>query len=699
MDKKKTILILDDDDGTARLEQIHLEMAGYHTLITHTPEKAEALLAVEDVDLLLLDYKLSYNINGLDFYRKLKAGGINLPVILVTGFTDEPLIVSALREGVADFVSKSEEFLIYLPEAVHRVFAHVETKRLLAESEATLSGIIGFALDGILSVDAQGIVTMFNQAAAVLFGRTAQEVIGKPVIEILPLWRETDRTSPLVQLRDIRKEERPDSRSTVTETTAVRRDETEGKFFPVEASVSRIEVGRKWFYNVILRDITERKRNESLLKEMALHDPLTGLSTRVLLFDRLHQALVLGSRNKTRVGVLFLDIDRFKQINDSLGHATGDMLLKTLSTRLIRYLRRDNTVSRVGGDEFVVVVSNFGDVQNIAKIASHVIESISKPIQLHDRELVITTSVGIALFPDDASDPGTLLEKADTAMYRAKKEGRNNFQFYTEEMQVQGQKQLDMENAIRDALSRKEFCLYHQPQVTTQTLRPFGVEALLRWKRPGGNFLLPNEFIPMAEEIGLICPIGEWVLGTALKQQAAWRESGCPPIRISVNISPLQFMQSGFVQKISQLCDQAGVDPSALAIEITEDTIMENVEMARTSLTRLKEIGVHLSVDHFGKGRFSLASLKRFPIDTLKMDSVFVKDIVTDKADAAVASSIVSMAHLLGMQVIAQGVERNDQRQALLSIGCDAIQGYIVASPLPPEEVAAFIQNMEASRT
>ena len=446
-----------------------------------------------------------------------------------------------------------------------------------------------------------------------------------------------------------------------------------------------------------LYDITSMKRYETELEFAASRDTLTGLANRVMLHDCLSKAIVEARKEQETVWVVFVDLDRFKFINDTLGHRAGDLLLKTLARRLYRSLRPFDTAARLGGDEFVLVLPQRADHRVDARCLQNIMDAIAAPVSIEGHNFFLTCSLGIAKYPDDGEDPELLIKHADIAMYRAKQSGRNNFQFYTPAMNAQALERLQIESNLRAALERGEFVLHYQPKVDIESGRITGMEALIRWSHPELGMVPPGRFIGLAEETGLIVPIGAWVTRTACAQNKAWQDAGLPPVRVSVNLSARQFAQKNLVQSIAAVLHETGLEPHYLEIELTESLVMTDVEHAIDMLRQLKLLGVKLSIDDFGTGYSSLAYLKRFPIDVLKIDQSFVRDIAVDFNDAAITVSIISLGHNLKLKVIAEGVESEEQLAYLRHHGCDEVQGYLFSRPLPAAEFEAKLrENAEA---
>ncbi|HLS85232.1 MAG TPA: EAL domain-containing protein [Burkholderiales bacterium] len=442
----------------------------------------------------------------------------------------------------------------------------------------------------------------------------------------------------------------------------------------------------------------ERKRYQVQLEHQANYDSLTGLPNRNLLHDRMGQA-VYAQRQPRAMAVVFIDLDNFKFVNDSLGHGAGDRLLKGMAERLRTVLREGDTVARLGGDEFVLILNDQGGEESIYRALQRITAAVSRPMDVDGHELTVTCSAGVSLYPQDGRDVDTLLRNADAAMYRAKEHGRNNVQFYTAEMNARVSERVALETALRRALERRELALHYQRKIDLRTGGHAGAEALLRWNHPEWGLLRPDRFIALAEETGLIVPIGEWVLREACLQARAWRDAGLEPGRVSVNLSPRQFRQEGLVRAVSRVIEETGIEPREVEFEITESTVMHNVQKAIATLHGLKSLGVELSVDDFGTGYSSLAYLKDFPIDTLKIDRSFVRDIGRGRAEddagdeGVIAQAVISLGHALHLKVIAEGVETEEQLAFLRRHGCDEVQGFYFGEPVAP---AAFERLLRA---
>lgn len=448
-----------------------------------------------------------------------------------------------------------------------------------------------------------------------------------------------------------------------------------------------------------LRYAIERKRIQEGLSYLAQYDSLTGLANRNLFRERLGRALIRADRNKSLVALMFIDLDRFKNINDTLGHDAGDKLLIEVSKRLEKCTRDGDTVARLGGDEFTVILEDINHVDDAANVARKILVALEPAIKLDEHEVFMTPSIGVTIYPVDDTSENNLLKNADTAMYRAKERGRNGFQFYTAGMNTRTIERLELEAGLRRALKNDEFVLYYQPKIAIDNRQIIGAEALIRWQHKKLGLIPPMEFIPIAEETGLIVPIGEWVIQTACKQVASWQEAGFSGLRMAVNISARQFRDSDIVKVVLDAVIQTNINPRDLEVEITESMLMEDTSVNIAALKELKDNGVHISIDDFGTGYSSLSYLKRFNIDALKIDKSFVRDITTDPDDAAIASAVIALGQSLRLIVVAEGVETEDQLVFLKTQGCHEAQGYLFSRPLTAANFIQLLQEERASQS
>jgi diguanylate cyclase (GGDEF)-like protein/PAS domain S-box-containing protein len=468
----------------------------------------------------------------------------------------------------------------------------------------------------------------------------------------------------------------------------------DGRLIPVEGSLTcsfkNGEAAAVWG---IFRDISERKEAQEQLFRLAHHDSVTGLPNRTLFNDRLRQARAMARRANMLMAVLFLDLDRFKIINDTLGHPVGDQLLRLVGERLVGCLREIDTIARVGGDEYTIVLVDLREFSAIEHVAQKILAAIKNPFNVDGHELFMTTSIGIAVYPADGEDLDNLVKKADIAMYHAKSAGRNNFQFYSPALDENVARKLKLMNSLQKALDQREFLVYYQPKYDIGTGRITALEALLRWKHPEFGLVYPDDFVPLSEEMGLIIPLGEWVLREACRQNKAWQEQGFPRVRIAVNLSPYQFKHKGLVAMIMGILEETGMEAELLELEITESVIMQNPDMAVETLCAVREQGIHISIDDFGTGYSSLAHLKKFSVNTLKIDKAFVRDVEANSTDAAIATAIIAMGNSLNLRVIAEGVETEGQLTFLRENKCDEAQGFFLSVPLPAELVPGLVSK------
>lgn len=466
-----------------------------------------------------------------------------------------------------------------------------------------------------------------------------------------------------------------------------------GESYPERLSINAVTdyKGHVSHYIGVFYDITDIKQGEEQLHHQAHHDALTGLPNRTLFIDRLENALIRSRRSNSSVGVMFLDMDNFKNINDSLGHNVGDLLLRKIATTLGEIVREEDTVARFGGDEFVILLPAPESERDVCKVAKRILATFSEPIKLDDNESYASFSIGISLSPGDGFDAQSLIKNADLAMYRAKEEGKNSYRLFTEKMNQDVSRRLDLENNLRRALERDEFVLFYQPKVDIATGTITGCEALVRWNRDG-NLISPAEFIPVAEETGLIVPIGEWILRRACRDAQSWVDHGYP-LSVAINLSPRQFKQKNLNSMILMVLEETGLSPELLELEITEGIVMDDVKGAINILNLLREKGIHFAIDDFGTGYSSLQYLRQLPLDTLKIDRAFIKDLPKNKEDAAITQATLSMAHALGLKVVAEGVETESQLHFLRNSSCEQLQGYLFSKPVEQREILGLLQR------
>jgi diguanylate cyclase (GGDEF)-like protein/PAS domain S-box-containing protein len=552
------------------------------------------------------------------------------------------------------------------------------------ESNRFASDIIDNAGEGIVVYDRDLRYVLWNRFMEELTGLAERDVVGRPATEFFP--QTADPPAAEMLSRALRGEtlQSPDFYYSVAETE--RKGWASASYRPYTDTQGDI-VG----VVSVIRDITERKRVEQEIEYQAYHDALTGLANRRLFHEHLSLAVALAQRRQTLVAVLFLDLDHFKLVNDSLGHSVGDALLRQVAERLKSALRDGDTVARVGGDEFTVVLQEIARREDAALVAEKVLRTIAEPAEVSGHRLYVTTSIGITVYPDDGEDAETLLKHADTAMYRAKSEGRNTYQMATRELSASTHERMAVENGLHHALEAGEFELLYQPQIDSETMQITGMEALLRWKHPQRGLILPESFIRVAEERGLILPIGEWVLRRACQEARRLQDLGHPHFRVAVNISARQFRDPLLLAAVESALAESGLQPQSLELEITETVAMEDVDLTLTTLAQLRSLGVAIAIDDFGTGHSSLAYLKRFPLDALKIDRSFVADLPDKFEDAAIVSSVIQLANGLGLRVVAEGVERREQLDFLLEAGCREVQGYYFSYPVRTVDIEVLL--------
>jgi diguanylate cyclase (GGDEF)-like protein/PAS domain S-box-containing protein len=553
------------------------------------------------------------------------------------------------------------------------------------DAEQRYRSIFENAVEGIFQTTPEGTYLSANPALARIYGYDSPEEL-------------------IASLRDIRKQlyvdasRRDEFQRRMSEESSISGFESEvyrknGEVIWISETARAVcdENGNVTMFEGTVEDITERKRYQVELEYQASHDALTGLPNRALLNDRLQQAIQYAQRRRSGVAVAFLDLDRFKIVNDSLGHYIGDSLLKIMATRLQSCLREGDTVARQGGDEFVLLLSSHEDKSALVQIMRRVLGAVMEPFRIADQEFNVSCSIGVSVFPDDGHDAQTLLKHADSAMYKAKATGRNNFQFFTTELNDGATERLEMESRLRRALDDDQLLLHYQPKLDLATGSICGAEALARWQWPGSGMVPPQRFIPVAEETGLIVPIGAWVLRTACAHHLSRQAAGLQPVPVSVNVSASQFREPSFIEMVASALQYSGMPPHCLEIELTESMVMHGAETFIATLRALKRLGVTIAVDDFGTGYSSLNYLRRFPVDRLKIDRSFICEMTVDRHSAAIVKAIITLAHALDLRVVAEGVETEQQLLMLRDCGCDEIQGYYYRRPMPHTDFEAFL--------
>ncbi|PSL40747.1 PAS domain S-box-containing protein/diguanylate cyclase (GGDEF)-like protein [Planomicrobium soli] len=556
-------------------------------------------------------------------------------------------------------------------------------KKLLAqreESERKFQTVIESAHDAIIVADQFGTIVHWNHGAKMIFGYEKEEVLGLDIEMIVP-GRFKNVLPKGIQGYHLSKIE--DVAGKIIEVTGVRKN---GDEFPLEMSLSTWQTDEGTFFSSIIRDVTERKQSEEKINSLVYLDPLTGLPNRRLFHERLDQALNEAAEKENIFSLLYLDLDHFKLINDTFGHSIGDQLLVEATERLQRHATQEDLIARLGGDEFILLLPHAGR-KKAANLARGLLKSFEEPFHFNGEEMFVSLSIGISRYPEDGKDQETLIKNADLALYRTKDIGRNGFHFHTSEMNEIVIRKSKLASSLRTGLENGEFVILYQPQIDLKTEKIIGVEALVRWNHPKLGTISPAEFIPLAEETGSIIPIGEYVLRKACQQSKAWQDAGLPPFRVAINISARQFTQTNLAETVKSALEESGLSPQYLELELTE-SIIQGSKSSIATMQELKKMGIHLSIDDFGTGYSSLSYLKLFPIDSLKIDQYFTRNIQVDSKDAALVDTIIRMGHNLNLNVIAEGVETAEQLDFLKSRLCDQAQGYYFNKPLPAEEIS-----------
>ncbi len=587
----------------------------------------------------------------------------------------------ALKAAHDELEARVEERTAKLTREIHERQRVEQDLRLAANVIANLN-------EAVVICDSNFLVKSINPAFAEISGYSIDEIVGRPPPFVKILREDTElHETMLVALASVGRWE--------TEFWNKRKN---GEEYAEHLSLTAIEAddGIHHEYAAVISDITKRKQDEERIRYQANFDALTGLPNRALFTDRLAHSLAAMSRSGSKLGLMFMDLDGFKLVNDTLGHDVGDLLLQETSKRLGKCVRDDDTVARLGGDEFTVIMPNLHDARDAPIVAQRILDSLTQPFNLRGQEAFVSASIGITIFPDDARDSSELLKNADTAMYRAKEQGKANYQFFTNDLNQEVKERLILKNGLNKAMERNEFDVFYQPKLDLRTGRIMGAEALLRWNNKDLGMVSPAKFIPIMEETGFVAEVGEWVLRTACAQHLEWIAAGLPPIRIAVNLSARQLRDAGFVDMVKEVLELSSVPPMGLEIEITESMLMSDAPNIVKALNDLHDIGIHVAMDDFGTGYSSLSYLKRFPIDTIKIDRSFVADIATSSDDAEIIRTIINMGQTLQRRVVAEGVETVEQINLLTEYECDEIQGYFFSRPLPSDAITLFLKEHAA---
>jgi diguanylate cyclase (GGDEF)-like protein/PAS domain S-box-containing protein len=698
------LLIVDDNPVNLSVVVEHLEDSGYEVLVALDGQEALKRAAYSRPDLILLDVMMP-GIDGFETCRRLKQqmATAEIPVIFMTALDDVADKVAAFQAGGVDYVSKPfqpEELLarvrthltlrraqLSLSAQNEKLEAEVAARReaetALRASEQSFRRLFETADDGIALLDPElGTIVDANARMQHVVHCSRVELIGRRFDDLPTFSMVDDHRAAADELRRL-------GLFKSEEWTLKRPD---GSAIAVEVTATACEAGGRKLAQWNFRDISDRKEAEARIRYLALHDPLTGLANRTKFFDRLQQSIAAARRNSGRVAALAIDLDHFKGINDTHGHLIGDRLLEAVADRLETSLRETDLAARIGGDEFVVALSGIARREDAEHVADKLLAAINAPFTIENKQLRVSASIGVSLYPEDGNDASGLMSAADAAMYRAKRGGRGAVRLFSHDLSVAAERWHMLSHDIGGACERGEFTLHYQPQVAIEGQGIVGIEALLRWNHPTLGQIAPDLFIPMLEERGMMVEVGRWVLETACHQNAQWQAQGFPAVRMAVNLSAQQFYRDDLVATVARTLQVSGLEPRWLELELTESLTLDDAEMTLRIMRDLKALGVALSLDDFGTGWSSLAYLRRFPLDRIKIDRTFIRDLAHHESSAAIVHAILDLARRLGLDCIAEGVETEEQQRLLMNELCPSMQGFLFSRPVPAEAMASLFQ-------
>ncbi|HXC25946.1 MAG TPA: EAL domain-containing protein [Gemmatimonadaceae bacterium] len=675
-------------DNTAEAALIQAMLAGTHTVewVTCLSDGLECLQR-KGGGAVIVNLSLSDR-QGFAIFERVVLAAPYIPIVVLGTVADEDVARRAVQQGAHDYLLREHLDQYSLRRALHYAIQRTAADEALFLEKDRVRVTLNLIGDAVLSTDIAGNVTDLNPVAERMTGWSRREAIGQSLADVFQIIDgatcETARNPLELVIQD---------NTTVGLTTNRILIRCDGSESVIEDSAALIHDRDAQMTGVVIvfRDLKETRTMVDKMSYLAQHDGLTGLPNRMLLNDRLAQAIATANRHDTHLAVLFVDVDRFKHINDSLGHAIGDQLLQSVAARLVACVRGTDTVSRQGGDEFVILLSDVTNTKNAAISAAKIMAALRMPHEVAAHTLDISTSIGISTYPKDGWDAETLLASADAAMYHAKEHGRNQYQFFQHAMSVRAVERQSLEESLRRALERQEFVLHYQPKIHLETGMITGVEALVRWQHPERGLISPAHFVPIAEDCGCMLPLGQWTLREACWQARTWQDMGLWPAHMAVNISAAEFRSKGFLDGVRIILQETRLDPGCLEIELTESVLMQEVESTTAMLGALKTMGVQLAVDDFGTGYSSLSYLRRFPIDTIKIDRSFVRNIRVDADAATIVSAVINMGKSLNQRVIGEGVETQDQCAFLQAHGCDEGQGYYFGRPVDAAEFAKVL--------
>ena len=687
MPKALRILIVEDSENDAELLLRELRKSGFapeHKRV-ETAEAMRAALVKENWDIIVSDYSMPY-FDGISALNVMKKHSKDIPFIIVSANIGEEIAVMAMKAGAHDYIMKNN--LVRLIPAIEREIKESKFRRQHRHSEnemRKLTGAIEQTTDAVMICNAQGIIDYVNSGFVRMTGYSKDEAIGKST-RLLKSGRHDDSFYGVlwdtISLGDVFQDVFINKRK-------------DGSLYYEEKSITPLKNDRGVVEHYIStgKDITEQMQTRERLHHLSQHDLLTGLPNRLLFNDRLEQAIPRARRSEHVLAVLLIDMDRFKNINETLGFDCGDHMLQAIGERLLTSTRDGDTVARLGDDEFAIILEDVKYQEDVSKIVEKIIHSLSKAYYIDDHELFITSSIGISLYPNDGDHPQLLIQNADVAIHHAKESGSNKYRYYEAKMNEQSLYRLNLESSLRKALEREEFFLLYQPQIDLVTHEITGFEALLRWAHPELGIVSPVEFIPLLEETGMIKEVGRWILRKACQTCKSWHDKDFGNVSIAVNLSPVQFEDSPIAEIVSNVLNETKLDANYLELELTESTIMRNPENTAVTLTKLSNMGIALAIDDFGTGYSSLSYLQKFPLNTLKVDRSFVSDITEDEGDASIVSAIISMAHSLGLTVVAEGVETTEQLSLLQEKKCEYVQGFLFSKPITEFEAVEKLEE------
>ena len=687
------ILLIENDPVVAEAIRATLAAPGGGSFdVEWVRQLSEGLerLGKKGIAAILLELSLPDS-QGIETFDRLFAATPDVPILILGGNADQALAQRAVAHGAQDYLLPDHLDSYSLTRALRNAIERKAVEDALYVEKERAVVTLNSIGDAVLCTDISGNITYLNLVAETMTGWGRQEATGHPLAEVFRIIDGSTRMparDPMEMAVELNR-----TVGLTVNCVLIRRDGFESA---IEDSAAPIHdrAGRVIGAVIVFHDVSAARAMSLQMTYSAQHDLVTDLPNRLLLNDRISQSIALARRRNRPIAVIFLDLDRFKYVNDSLGHAIGDKLLQSVSKRLLAGVRGSDTVSRQGGDEFVILLSEITYPEDAATSARKILRSLGAPHSVGGQDLHIDGSIGISVYPEDGGNAETLIKNADTAMYHAKEKGRNNFQFFKADMNRKAVERQSLEGSLRRALEREEFLLHYQPKVNLDTGEITGVEALIRWQQPARGLLPPSQFVPIAEDCGLIVQIGRWVMREACRQARAWQDAGLPALSIAVNVSAMEFRDSGFVEHVRTILSDTGLEARYLELELTEGVLMEDAESAASVLRELKKMGVQLAVDDFGTGYSSLSYLRQFPIDVLKIDRSFVQQISADPEDSTIVSAIINMGKSLKHLVVAEGIETQQQRAYLQTQHCAEGQGYLFSRPMAAAQFAQLLQKV-----